>query len=123
MRHRGRLGLAPQGIDSIPNVWPAPCVSLKTIAGYGLAAFQGTATRASLGDSSLSSSRRFPPRSDVIRLAHARDVTAGSREISDKPAPQRIARCHDDRDGRGGTLRREWRERSTCHNDINLESD
>src|SRR5262249_56268377 len=105
---------------STPNVRAADWVSLKPIAEYGLAEFQSTATRVSPGKISLSNSSRFPPRSGAI----PGDVAARSRQTGHEPTPQRIAgRCHNDRDRPGGTLGRKWRESSTRHNDIDLESD
>src|SRR6266508_2877477 len=74
-RKIGRLGPFEQNVDvaggapnQVSDIRPAACVSLKTLAEYGLAAFQSTATRASRGSSSLSNSRRLPPRSGAIRL-------------------------------------------------------
>src|SRR5262249_10629337 len=47
----------------------------------------------------------------------------GLRQAGNKPAPQRIAGGrHDDWDGRGGSLGRKRRERSDCHNDVDVEA-
>jgi hypothetical protein len=47
----------------------------------------------------------------------------GMSQAGNKPASQRIAGGrHDDWDGRGGSLGRKRRERSDCHNDVNVEA-